>query len=151
MDRIFLDNALLDDDVGVDGSLAGLDHAVAILCFIIEVEAVDIAYGVSTALVILGNNLLVGLPNGDLQILVALHLFHEDDGLFHIGIGGDHLQDSIQQLGNAVAVSAKEDSTLGLCHGSAGEVAVTDADAVVVTHIAQNLQKLGRENRGDIF
>ena len=146
-----LNNALLNDDVGVDGSLTGLQDTVAVLCLIVEVEAVDVANSVSAAVIVLGNDLLVGLPNGDLQILVALHLFHQNDGLLHVGIGRDHLQDSVQQLGNAVTVSAKEDSTLGFCHGCAGEVAVADADTVGVTHLTQNLQQFGGENGGDVL
>ena len=146
-----LNNALLDNDVGVDGSLAGLDDTVAILCFIIEVEAVDVTNSVSAAVVVLGNDLLIGLPDGDVQILVALHLFHEDDGLFYVGVSGNDLQDGVQQFGNAVAVSAEENSALGLCHGSAGEVAVTDADAITMTHLAQNLQQFRGEDRGDVL
>ena len=146
-----LNNALLNDDVGVDGSLTGLQDTVAVLCLIVEVEAVDVANSVSAAVIVLGNDLLVGLPNGDLQILVARHLLHEHHRLFHIGVGGDHLQDGIQQLGDTVAVGPEEDGALGFRHGSAGEVAVTDADPVGMAHFAQDLQKFGGEDRGDVF
>lgn len=40
-----LNNALLENDVGVDGGLTGLENAVAILGFIVEFEAVDVAHG----------------------------------------------------------------------------------------------------------
>ena len=136
------DNALLKDDVGVDGSLAGLKDAVGLAGLVVEFEALIAAEGGFAARVVFGDDLFIFVPDGDLHALVLFGDLHDHDGMLDIFVERDDLQDRVEQLGHAVAVGTEENAVIGLGHGCAGEVAVADADAVAVAHFGQNLQKL---------
>ena len=97
-----------------------------------------------------GDDLLVFVPDGDLQPLVLLRDLHDHDRVLDIFVQRDDLQDGVEQLGHAVAVGAQEDAVVGLCHRDAGEIAVADADPVAVAHLTQDLQQLRGKDWGDI-
>ena len=146
-----LDDALLQDDICVDGALAGLQDAVARLRLVIEAETLVRTDGACAARIVPGDDGLVLLLDGNVEILVAVHLLHQHDGMLNICVERDDRQNGVQQLGHAVAVGADEHAVVGLGHRSAGEVAVVDSDAVAVPHLGQDLQKLGREDGGNVF
>ena len=140
----------MEHDVGVDGALACGDDAVALLCLVVEVEAVDIAHGGLAAGVMPLDDGGVLLPDGGLHPShVAVHEPHEGGGTVHVGVQREEGQDGVQDFGNAVAVHADDDGVL--THGGRGEIAVGDAETVAVAHLAEDLQELGGENFGDTF
>jgi len=134
-------DTFLQHDICVDCFFTCRDDAVSGFCFFIESKTLDIAYGISTALVVFGDDLAIGVPDDRCSDGITLHYFHKCDGFFDISVERDDGKDSVEDLGNTVAV--KSYNLAVLSHGFYREVTVGDDDAVAVAHFTQHFEKLG--------
>ena len=122
-----LNDALLQNDVGVERRLAGGDDGVALLRLVVEAEALHMAN--LRAGLMLFDDLREFVPDGRLHVVAGNDL-HQRYGRVHIGVQREEGQNRVQHLGAAVAVQTDQRAVAR--DGRVGEVAVADDQRVAV-------------------
>jgi len=137
------DQALPEDDAGVEGVLAGGHDGVRLLGPFVKVEPFK-HQNVDPIAVGRVANVLVPVPN--LRVLHALVFVpgsecHAEDGVEVVGVEGEELEDGLEEVGNGDAVSRDQ---LGLTSSPTnrvgGKIDVGQNELVAVSHRRHGVQ-----------
>lgn len=126
-------NAFLKHDVGIKCFLTCGDDAVCSFCFVIECETLDVSDSFFATLVMLGNDFFICIPDRCLYSITR-HYFHQVYRMLYIGIQREELQDGIQDLRNAMSVTADGDGIFPMDSTGKFPSAITRRSLCPISH-----------------
>lgn len=135
--RLIGDDSLFEDDVGIQGRLAGRDNCVCVAGTLVESKAVD-AMQREWPMFVLFDQLPKFAPDRRLESVFVDGLHHNGGGV-HKCVEGEQLQRGIENCGQAEPVGPDDSGGVRVCR----EVAVGDDQLVTVAHPHEDRKKLG--------